>query len=229
MKKIAWTGIVLLFAVTMNAQSFGFKIGANLSGINSNMLDIDSLTDQLKPGLTGGLVFEYNPVKHFGIRAEAIFSQKGYKINAESTLDTTDIVTDISVNINYIEVPILFKVNLGPLYIAAGPYFAYAMSGKEIAEITVDGEQLATELYGNYNQVPSNDIFKSGEFNGDNIEFSKTDWGINAGVGVKFLKFFVEGRYGLGLSNIEDFENMPAEDFKKNYTISICAGILFGK
>ena len=103
MKKIAWTGIVLLFAVTMNAQSFGFKIGANLSGINSNMLDIDSLTDQLKPGLTGGLVFEYNPAKHFGIRAEAIFSQKGYKINAESTLDTTDIVTDISVNINYIE------------------------------------------------------------------------------------------------------------------------------
>jgi hypothetical protein len=229
MKKVIISLLGILISLSINAQSFGIKLGANLSGINSNMLDVDSITDQLKPGLTGGLVFEYNPVKHFGIRTEAIFSQKGYKINAVPSLDTTDIVTDISVNINYIEVPVLLKVNLGPVYIAAGPYFAYAVSGKEIAEITLDGEKLAEELYTNYGQVPSNDIFKSGEFNGDNIEFSKTDFGINAGIGVKFLKFFIEGRYGMGLSNIEDFENMPADDFKKNYTISISAGILFGK
>jgi hypothetical protein len=229
MKKIIITVFTVLSITVLNAQSFGFKIGGNLSGISSNMFNTDSLVNQMKPGLTGGLVFEINPVKYFGVRAEAIFSQKGYSYNINTQLDTADIVTDISVNINYIEVPVLLKLNFGPAYIAAGPYFGYAMSGKEIAEVTVDGQKLAEELYTNYGQVPSNDVFKSGEFNGDNVQFTRTDFGINAGFGVKFLKFFVEGRYGIGLSNIEDYQNMPPEDFKKNYTISLSAGVLFGK
>jgi hypothetical protein len=229
MKRLYITLVVIFSISVVNAQSFGFKIGGNISSINSNIFSSDSLINQMKPGLNAGLVFEYNPVKHFGIRAEALFTQKGYSYNVEANLDTSDIVTDISVNINYIEVPILLKLNFGPAYLAAGPYFGYALSGKQIATVTVDGQELAKELYTNYGQVPSNNIFKSGEFNGDNVQFSKTDIGLNIGFGVKFLKFFVEGRYGYGLTNIENYENMPAEDFKKNYTISLSAGMLLGK
>ncbi len=140
---------------------------------------------------------------------------------------TTDAVTDFSLNLNYIEVPLLLEYKLGPLYVVAGPYFGYAISGKELTSITVDGEQLAEELYADQNAIPSNDVYEIGEFNGDNIAYTRTDMGLNLGAGLKLLKFFAEARYGVGLANIQDYANMPADQFTKNYTISFSVGMFF--
>jgi len=229
MKKVFLFTFALTTILSLNAQKFGFKVGLNLSGVNSSTNLEDYQTAALAKGLNGGLVFEFNPIKHFGIRAEALFSQKGYTVNSDVNLDGTDVVTDFSLSMNYLEIPLLLKLKVGPAYITAGPYFSYAVSGDEIVSMTVDGQKLAEDQYANYGQVPSNDVFKDGEFNGDNIKFSRTDMGLNIGAGVQFLKFFTEARYGIGLINIEDYENIPADEFTKNYTVSLSVGILFGK
>ncbi|NOZ34716.1 MAG: PorT family protein [Chlorobi bacterium] len=229
MKKFILLSVSIFFVLSMQAQKFGFKIGLNLSGVNSSTVLADYQTAALAKGLNGGLVFEFNPVKRIGIRAEALFSQKGYTVESDVNVNGTDAVINTSLTMNYIEIPLLLKLKLGPAYITAGPYFAYAVSGKDIASITVDGQKLAEDQYANYGQVPSNDVFKDGEFNGDNITFSHTDMGLNLGLGVKLLMFFAEARYGVGLTNIENYNGIPADEFTKNYNISLSVGMLFGK
>ncbi len=227
MKKILLLTLALTAILSLNAQKFGLKIGVNLSGVNSSTTLQDYQSAALNGGLNGGLVFEISPVKRFGFRTEALFSQKGYEIESDVNVDGTDAVINSSLTLNYIEVPLLLKIKLGPAYITAGPYLAYAVSGEDIATITVDGQKLAEDQYADYGQVPSNDIFKDGEFNGDNITYNRTDAGINVGFGVKLLKFFAEARYGTGLANIKSYDGMPSDEYMRNYTINFSIGILF--
>ncbi|MCD6556960.1 MAG: PorT family protein [Bacteroidales bacterium] len=229
MKKLFVLSIALLSIFSLNAQKFGFKVGVNLSGVNSSTTLSDYQTAALSGGLNGGLVFEFSPVKMIGIRTEALFSQKGYNIESDVNVNGTDAVINTSLTMNYLEIPLLLKLKLGPLYVTAGPYFAYAVSGKDIASITVDGQKLAESQYADYGQVPSDDVFKDSEFNGDNITYSRTDAGLNIGAGVKLLKFFAEARYGVGLTNIKSYSGMPSDEYMKNYTVSLSVGILFGK
>ncbi len=228
MRKLLFTAIALSFIFSVNAQKFGTKIGVNMSGVNSSTQLEDIQTAALENGLQGGFVFEFAP-KKLGIRIEALYTQKGYNISTETTLidGTTDAVTDLSLSLDYIEFPILLKYKLGPAYITAGPYFGYAISGEELTSITVDGQQLAEELYADQNAIPSRDVYEIGEFNPDNITYSRTDMGLNLGVGLKVLKFFAEARYGVGIANIKDYDNMPADDFTKNYTVSFSIGMFF--
>ena len=227
MKKILFISVLILISLSLNAQKFGAKAGINLSGVNSGTSLQDVQKTALNGGLVGGFVFELFSDKTVGFRTEALYSQKGYNIENKVTLDSTDAVIKTSLTLNYIEVPLLLKLNLGPAYITAGPYFAYAVSGKDITSITVDGKKLAEEQYADYGQVPSNDVFKNGEFNGDNITFSRTDAGFNIGAGINFSMFFAEARYGKGLINIKSYNGMSSGEYMKNYTISLSAGVLF--
>jgi hypothetical protein len=227
MKKFFLIISVILISISLNAQKFGVKLGVNLAGVNSSTTLEDYQTAAFNGGLNGGFVFEYMPVKVLGLRTEALFSQKGYNVESDVTADGTDAVINTSLTLNYIEIPLLLKFKLGPLYLTAGPYLAYALSGKDIATITVDGQKLAEEQYADYGTVPSNDVFKDAEFNGDNIQFKRTDAGINLGLGIQLSKFFVEARYGTGLTNIRSYDGMPSDEYMKNYTISLSAGILF--
>lgn len=228
MKKLTLTTIAILSVFLLNAQKIGLKAGLNMSGISTNIEINEEHAEDLLPGLCGGLVFDYTPDK-IGFKIEALYSQKGYKLTVNSTVDGTDVVNNFSLKLNYIQVPILLKYKLGPAYIVAGPYFAYAMDGKEIATITVDGKKIAEEQYADYGATPSNDVFKSKEFSGDDITFKRTDLGINVGVGAEFLMFFTEIRYGKGLTNISDIKTIPADKYKKNYTLTFSVGVLFGK
>ena len=230
MKRILITILALSLITTISAQKFGAKLGLNLSGVNTSTQLSTQEVAKLLPGICGGFVFDYTP-KHIGIVAEALYSQKGYKVKADAKLidGTTDVSTDISLHLNYIEVPVMLKVKFGPAFVVAGPYMAYAMDGKRLVTMTVDGKKLLESQVEEQGQIPSNDVFKGAEFNGDNVTFSRTDYGVNIGVGAEILMFFAEARYGLGLSNINDFENMPSDLYTKNYTITFAVGLKFGK
>lgn len=230
MKKIFLTTIALLIIISLNAQKIGAKLGLNLSGVNTSTQLTPQEAAKLLPGVCGGFVFDYTP-KHIGVVAEALYSQKGYKVKADAKLNdgTTDVKTDISLHLNYIEVPVMLKLKFGPAFIIAGPYMAYAMDGQKLVTMTVDGKKLLESQVEEQGQIPSNDVFKDAEFNGDNVTFSRTDYGVNIGAGAEFMMFFAEARYGLGLSNVNDYENMPKDTFTKNYTITLSVGMKFGR
>lgn len=232
MKRFIFLLFAILLFTNINAQKFGTKIGLNLSGINTNINY--QLTQEeamsLLPGINGGFIFDFTP-KHVGFVAEVLYSQKGNNITADTKLidGTTDVETNLSLHLNYIEIPLMLKLKYGPAYVVAGPYFAYAMDGKEIVTMTVDGNELIDSQIEEQGQIPSSDVFKHTELNGDNVTFSRTDFGVNVGVGAEFLMLFAEARYGLGLSNINDFGDITSDTYTKNYTISFSVGIKFGK
>ncbi|MCK9996530.1 MAG: PorT family protein [Candidatus Krumholzibacteria bacterium] len=185
--------LTLAFAVAANAEGtvFGIKAGVNFANISGDDTDdLNSLT-----GFAGGGFVDIAMSPTISIQPEIFYSQKGAKFNEEGT--------EISVKLDYIDVPVLFKYTMAGEN--ARPYFLFGPSiGFSInSELSADDQSV--EL--------------------DNV--ASTDFGLVFGFGVNFQKFLIEGRYGLGLSDIID-ENTPEDDGSiNNTTFQIMAGYSF--
>lgn len=183
--------LTLVFAVTATAQetAFGLKAGVNLANISGDDTDdLDSLT-----GFMGGGFVDIPMSPTFSIQPEIYYAQKGAKFN--------DTGTDVSIKLDYVDVPLLLKYTMAGE--SARPYFLFGPSiGFSInSELSADGQ--------------SADL--------DNV--ASTDFGLVFGLGVNFQKFLLEVRYGLGLSNIIDDDTDP--DSLNNTGIGILAGYTF--
>ena len=93
--------------------------------------------------------------------------------------------TDVSFKFDYVDIPVLFKYTMPGE--SARPYFLFGPSvGFNInSERSADGQ--------------SEDL--------DTV--ASTDFGLVFGIGANFQKFLIEGRYDLGLSNINDDDTDP--------------------
>ena len=113
MKKLLIIAIVVFTAGAVNAQSssnpdgvkFGIKAGANFSNIIKT--DDSNFNTEFKPGFNAGLTMEIPVVNRLAFAPELMFSQKGYK----QTGSFLDVATEYSVTTNFIEIPILAKIN----------------------------------------------------------------------------------------------------------------------
>lgn len=123
----------------------------------------------------------------FAFQPEVNFIQKGYK----NTISTDLLDYDYKVKMNYVEVPLLLKGKFGSeaLKFTAllGPTFGYTFSGK------VKSDETETDI------------------NFDEDQIKQTDLGAMLGIGVDIKagpgSFFLDGRLGWGLSNLDDSEN----------------------
>ncbi len=226
MKKLSLLAIAIMMVFSVNAQKFGAKVGANFAGMMSSQ---EIPGSKMAPGMNVGVLTELG-LDMIGLRIEANFSQKGFNIFNE--VEAGNMITDSKVNYEYIEIPILAKVKLGPLYAVAGPYFAIAIKGNIETEYTVAGVA-----------VPLGDLADMDLF-GDNTMYKKTDFGIAAGLGAQFglgpLNAFAEARATIGLANMYDSESDAYKAFEasglytddehlENMIFSISVGILLGK
>jgi len=203
MKKLLLLSIVFALSVGVYAQKFGIRGGANLATMTGSA---DGFNDD-KTGLLGihlGVVYEMKLIPMIFIQGEMLYSQKGiyYEIAGGNYSKTT---------INYIEVPISGKIKLGPtpLYIIAGPYFAYALSGK--TKVKIGGVEASEDL------------------KWKDAGIKRTDMGLNAGLGVRFglgpIALFAEGRYGIGFADINDD---GTNETIKNRNLQFSTGIMIG-
>lgn len=197
--------VALLIAGTqLNAQindsdgaQFGVKGGVNFSNMYTDDVDDENVLTSFHAG-----VFVNLPVSDlFSIQPEVLYSRKG----AELTYDNVFATGSAKFNLNYIEVPVLLKINLTEnLNLQAGPYFAYLIDSK----ITNEG----------------NGAFDF-ESDLDNDDFNKFDAGIVAGIGLDFDSFGIGARYSYGLSPIGKERTIAGETFRvpdsKNSTISL--------
>ena len=162
--------MTLAFAGAANAQgaAFGLKAGVNFANIAGD--DTDDLSS--RTGFIGGGFVEFPMSPAISIQPEVFYSQKGAKF--------TELNTDVSIKLDYIDIPVLFKYTLAGEstrpYFLLGPSVGFSIN----SELSADGE--------------SADL--------DNV--ASTDFGLVFGFGVKFQKFLFEGRYALGMSNIID-------------------------
>lgn len=184
---------LLLTNLTQAQFMIGPTVGLNISNIKLNDLEEGQSLNPIS-GISFGAVANIDLAKNLYLQPELRYSQQG-AINEFA--DSTGIY-ESKAQINYIAIPILlkysFKINEDiNLFLLGGPRFSYGI-GK--VSITEDGDSYKETF--------------------EEVGFKKSDLGLDFGLGLQFGNFTLDGRYTLGLSNLNDEED---EDFKASHRI----------
>jgi len=196
MKKIILSlGLLAGISATAQAQvSFGVKAGATLTNFMGD--DVSDESDN-KVGFLAGAVANFAVNDMFSVQPEVLFSQKGSKSG------------DVKSNLNYIDVPVMVKVNTGDngsgLFFELGPQFGLLMSAK-----ATDGDE-------------SIDI----------KDLSNTfDFGYAAGLGYQLESGLNFGlRYNGGITNVTkeiDLLGTTVQPKSRNSAFQLSVGYMFG-
>src|SRR5688572_145210 len=200
--------------------SVGPRLGLNISTIHysDGKLDdsfIEKKTNQI--GALGGVMVNIGINEAFSIQPEVLFSQKGYGFE-----DGRYKVTE---SLNYLEVPLLAKLTLGSgnmkFFVNAGPYAAYLMSGKITHNFTGREESYAVQFE-----------YENDGFNANRVKPNRLDLGLAAGAGMALKAGIgtlnIEARYGLGLTNINEYEHGRPSGVSKvtNGSLALSLGYL---
>jgi hypothetical protein len=169
---------LLLLASQAHAQ-FGIKGGVN-QAVLSGRVGEDAT---YKTYFHAGIFYELKLIGPLSIQPEALYSLQGSQLKGNST--------DYKTQLNYVQVPILLKATLGPIYVEAGPQFGYLVSANE------EGKVQVRNTSGN---VAFRDVNQSATDN-----YKRNDCALCAGVGVKLGSVVrVGGRFVAGLNDIND-------------------------
>lgn len=171
---LLFTGLV---SSTWAQVSLVPKAGINLARIAFDQADNNNT--RTREVFVGGVgVLFGSPFKTFSLQPEVLFTLKGYQ-GASSIRQT----------VNYIEIPVMGRLSVGSEqsrgYLGVGPSYGYAIGGKKRG---ADGKEVKQPF---------------GDGTGG---VRRSDWGLQFGLGFSQRlgsgSVQVEGRYGLGLSNI---------------------------
>jgi len=175
----------------------GVKGGLNLANLGGS--DVEN-TDN-KTGFSFGVFAALQLANLIYFQPEILYTMKG----AKQKFDFGGETIDVSIKLNYIEIPLLIRLNVpvqGASFapnLFAGPAIAFNLSAK-----------VKAEGGGESSEVDIKDDTKS------------TDFGLIVGVGSAFGPLVLDIRYILGLSSIDD--SAEKADVK-NRVISFNAGI----
>ncbi|WP_345222503.1 porin family protein [Hymenobacter koreensis] len=167
MKKVVFAFATLLAAsaAVSSAQAqgvrLGFRAGANYSNLAGNIQN--EATYNNKIGFLGGAVLnaDLSGDGFLSLQPEVLFSQKGFENKPTEykrtlpLLGTTTERREGKVNYNYLDVPVLLKLNADGFVFEAGPQFSYLLSANnetKYSRTTPDG-RTTTEEATNKNDV----------------------------------------------------------------------------
>ncbi|MBO2012061.1 porin family protein [Hymenobacter negativus] len=196
MKKVILSlGLLVGLASAANAQEihFGVKAGASLSSLSGdNTGDAKSTL-----GFVGGLAANFGFSDLISLQPELLYSMKGFK--QESGSDK------INSHLNYLDIPVLLKVNADGLFFEAGPQIGFLLSQKTTFDI--QGQS-----------IPDNT---------STTGLRKTDLGYVVGLGYQLSSGPSIGiRYNGGISDISD--PSVTGDKQRNSVFQLQLGYMFG-
>jgi hypothetical protein len=219
MKKLAALVFSTLLVVALGSPAFaqgisvGAKAGVNVAKFGGDIEGVDSRTSFAAGGALG---LDLLPI--FGIEVNALFSQKGTK--DQETVDTGAGLTTVEATfkLNYLEVPVLATVNVP---VVGSPIKPRVYAGPAVAvELSCNIEASAAGLS---DSIDCDDSVLEGGF-----ERKKVDFGLLFGAGVDFPAgpgaLTLDGRYNVGLSNINDVPGSTVD--VKNRTWQILGGYM---
>lgn len=207
MKSVFATLFFAAFAQILVAQvqlGIGLRGGTNLawSDIQTKNGSWETEHMDIIPRITIGALAEIGIGSYFAVQPEVNFIQKGYK----TEIDVVGVTETYKVLMNYVEVPVLAKGKLpvggAEINAVAGPTFGFAFDG-----MSKSGDE-------------ETDI----DFDRDKIK--KSDVGATFGIGAAYRGFFLDGRFGLGFTNLDDSENSDNHKWL-NRGVNIGAGYIF--
>ncbi|UOG75517.1 PorT family protein [Hymenobacter tibetensis] len=146
MKKTFFTLAALLTlssvsVVRAQGVRLGLRAGANYSNLAGNVRNETTYNNKI--GFLGGVLLNADITGDgfFSIQPEILYSQKGFENKPTEYTNTilgigyTD-KREGNVNYNYLDVPVLLKINAGGFVVEAGPQYSYLLSANNETKVT---------------------------------------------------------------------------------------------
>lgn len=204
--KILCTALAVICVICANLPARGgVQGGFNLSEFYS--VKPTGMNEKWMASFQVGVFFDLLKIASYvEVRPEVMYIQKGSKMSYMEGADQVN----LKVKIDYIEVPVLLKINILPQrtlnpYVIAGPYWAYRSRAKS-----------ENDIGGILTKVDIKD------------ETKESDFGLIGGLGLEFKlgkipkNISLEARYEIGLVDI-----FPGTEKAKNNSFVFNAGICF--
>lgn len=189
------TKLLFLFAVLFFslAAMAQFHIGAK-AGVNIIKIDGKSFSDEFRYGYHAGAFAEIGFGGKLGVQPEVLFNQYNTKVDSNFNHVYQNVFKQGDVKLNYLSIPLMLNYKLigNFLTLQAGPQFSVLM------------QQSKTLLQNGGN------AFKNGDF------------AMVGGAKIKLGPIRVDGRYVIGLNNINDIDN---QEKWKSQGFQLSAGI----
>jgi Outer membrane protein beta-barrel domain len=199
------SAFLLLLIISVSTATYAqkesfFRMGAK-AGVNINKIDGKSYNTAFNYNFQAGVFVQFNITKKIGIQPEVSFVQT----QSEFTDDANNIYDDLfgggtqhKAKLNYLEVPVLLNINVGPtqkVKLQVGPSYG------GLLKQTVDSLKTGTS-----------NLYKNGE------------WSAIGGLWIQLPLINLSARYKLGLSNVNGINDAQTW---KNQAIQISVGITF--
>jgi hypothetical protein len=157
-----------------------------------------------KPGFDVGGFATWAVTEHLAFQPEVLFVKKGVKLNS------TDNVTEVTVSVNYVEVPLLLRIGRAAGRTRSG---GFALLGPSVGIRGARKAEIESSLGGGRSLDISN-VYKG------------TDVGLVFAGGVEIRHEIIEIRYTVGLTDIATSAN-PHVNAVKNRAFSLMVGHKF--
>lgn len=203
-----------------NAQvQIGVQGGINLTNVKMELSQPGFESAMRTRGIFGGIL-TYNFSSILSLQFEPAYVEKGAKVNFTTEESGYTVNIESFVSANYFDLPILLKAAL-----PYGPLRPYVLAGGSIAFLLGDAKMKIESAYVNGQDVIS---LVPAELREQTLNLKKQDYILCFGGGVTFplalFDLFIEGRYDLGLGNIN---NEPGDQTEiKTTGFQIKAGLL---
>ncbi len=224
MKKLSLLSLIFLLALfipPLDAQvQVGVQAGVNLTDIKTDLTQEGFKTAFRTRFLVGGML-SYNFLPMLSLQVEPAYVQKGAAVDSSWTENGATVKAEATFSANYFDLPVLLKASF-----PSGFVRPYLLAGASVAFLLGDAKRNIDKVTWAGQDVTS--LFSSNERE-KTVKIKKTDFILTFGAGItipiSLFNLFIEGRYDLGLKNVN---NEPANNTEfKTRGIQIKTGIMF--
>lgn len=206
MKKHLFSATLLLLSVAAVAQSgisYGVRAGITHTTVQGDAVESfkniltyanGAVSTGNNTGIYGGGFVNIPVSETFSIEPGITYAQKGYEMKGSIGIKGTDLIGGRSqLNLGYVELPVLAKVNLSGLQLFAGPQVAYLTN----ATLRTTAGALGFNFINDRRNVKG--------------QFNELDVSLTGGIGYQLSNgFHVQAAYDHGLSRINSGQSMEA-------------------
>lgn len=199
--------LISTFSFAQTKISYGFRMGISSADMHgdavqslNNVLDFakDYVSTGSRTGFYTGTYVGIPLGNTFSIEQGLYYSQKGEQLKASLNVKGVSILganARVQLQLNYFDIPLLLKANLGGLQLFAGPQVSYLLN----ADLKASAGALGFNILSYKLPVTS--------------QFNRWDMGVTGGIGYQFNNGLnLTASYDYGLSKVDANKNFDASN-----------------
>ncbi len=150
MKKIILL-IGLFVIASLSVQAQYYRYGVKAGGGFSKAVGSDAPSDQINhlAGIHGAFIFAYEFASRLSVQPELHYSRKGFTYDGYTLNTAPETALTGDLRLDYIELPLMVKLQKAALFVEAGPYMGYLLNvGNRVNIVSTDPNQEPETILG---------------------------------------------------------------------------------